>query len=137
MAQNLPSKISKLLKAGVLKQPPAHYQALLSHPPPSSISRTQTIRPDADLPEQWLSEQQGRSVNEAKARRKNKLKPLPIEWKTEDYIRQQFLREHPWEKVRAKTVTEGSAVGQGWKGEKQGVAWTLMKERSRNPNVDE
>ena len=137
MAQYLPQKTSKLLKAGALKTPPAYYQALLSHPPPASITRAPASRSETDLPERWSSGHQARTQHEAKVRRKHKLKPLPIEWRQEDYIRQQFLKEHPWEKVRAGSITELGAIGQGWKGEKQGKEWTKLKERSRNPSIDE
>jgi small subunit ribosomal protein S23 len=121
-ASRVPKRASLELQHGLRKVKPRYYDALLSSPPPPSLVRLPQVRPASDLPTKTSTK---------------RLQPAPIVWETEDRVRLQFYKDHPWERARAKIVTELDMVGAGWKGKARGLDWTELKQRSRNPTPDE
>ena len=132
MAVNVARRTSQQLKTKLLKQAPPYYEALLSHPPQGTVTRSQTPRPDSDLPVELRS-----SSPRPRKKVKQDLRPKPIVWAEEDLIRSTFLKDHPWERARPISVTEGKTLAEGWIGADAGQAWKELAQRSRNPSVDE
>ena len=92
MVRRVPSQVHKqalrLLQAGYLKREPAWFQAVLEHPP---LPLPFEIRPST-FPEK-------KKVGIAK-------KPLEIAY-SEDELRWQFFRDHPFEVFRPTSLVEG------------------------------
>lgn len=111
----VPQTVSRLLGAGFLKQPPAWYDAVTSHPPQPVPTRHQVARPDEDLPlslrstaHRPVASTSSRDPRNSKKKARAlgpSLAPKPIVY-DEDRIRQQFFRDHPWEAYRPQTLVE-------------------------------
>jgi small subunit ribosomal protein S23 len=85
-------------------------QALSSAPPPTATAKTTTKK------------------------RSTGLRPLPVTY-TEDNIRRQFFRDHPFEAFRARSLTEVGTIEN--EHPIRGLNWTRLNQRGRNPSPEE
>ncbi|SJX61219.1 related to RSM25-mitochondrial ribosomal protein, small subunit [Sporisorium reilianum f. sp. reilianum] len=151
----VPQTVSRLLESGFLKQPPAWFDAVTSHPPVTVPARHPLQRPDEDLPIRLRASRQtapakvgssskaaasgphGRDTTNSKKKSRTltpKLTPKPIVY-DEDKIRQQFFRDHPWEAYRPQTLVEMSEQV-GTETRVHGDAKRL-RSYGRNPSVED
>lgn len=126
IATQVVQTVSRQLEAGLIKQPPVWYEAVINHPPMTVPPRQLVARPDADLPRSlksggkqvssWLGDRPStlaRNRDPMNSKKKAKslapdLRPKPIVY-DQDKIRQQFFRDHPWEAYRPTTLVEMGA----------------------------
>jgi small subunit ribosomal protein S23 len=85
-------------------------QALSSAPPPTATAKTTTKK------------------------RSTGLRPLPVTY-TEDNIRRQFFRDHPFEAFRARSLTEVGTIEN--EHPIRGLNWTRLNQRGRNPSPED
>lgn len=156
-AKTIPSTLTRLLKSKqLLKTPPSSYYAMLNHPPPPSLIRSNPVRDSADLPpsttasrsagqpgahKQSLDAHHQPPTKYAATRRKppktsnsTRSTPLPIVY-TQDQIRTQFYRDHPFEAYRDKQLTEQNLIQD--EPEPTGLSWTELAQRSIKPTAEE
>ena len=129
-ATNVISQTGRLLRSGVLKQPPAWWSVVQAHPPaPPSFARTH----------RKLDSQEPTSrTYEPSERRRKKLRPLKpklpnIAFPVEDKIRLRFYSDHPWEAARAQSVVEADVLEDS----PMGKDWITLGERKTNPSAEE
>ncbi|KAF8330429.1 uncharacterized protein EI90DRAFT_3280971 [Cantharellus anzutake] len=137
---------SRLLKAGVLQQPPVWYNAVVSYPPIPLPPRDAPCRPVFWLPEED-NKTQGHKIPfdlpvkaftpkaQEKARQAIKTPPpriQSIEY-TEDRIRSQFFRDHPFEALRPRTLIEQGSLRTEHL--VQGLEWTRLSQHGRAPHL--
>lgn len=108
IAPALPNTISRLLQGSYLKTAPRIHQVLLDHPPPTLPPRSALPRPASaqDL------RPTPRPTRKAAARNLPahlKLAPRPISYLA-DNVRRRFFEDHPWERARVVTLTEGKEL---------------------------
>lgn len=154
-----------LKSGSLLKSPPPSYYALLNHPPAPSLQRSTPSRELDDLPrtttqpttlyrqlkqareqgikltpEQQSVLDQGPQQYSTTRRKPPKhanstnSTPLPIVY-TQDQIRTQFYRDHPFEAYRAKDLNEQQLVQD--EPEPRAQQWTELSQRSINPTAEE
>jgi len=125
VASQVHQQVSRLMRAGYIKEEPAWFQAVLNHPPLPLPPRAPATRSSYDqLPEKTSTGKM----------RPSPRKPLPIYY-IEDDIRRQFFRDHPFEAFRPTTLVEKGSI----KDEHpiRGKEWTRLRQRGRNPTVEE
>ncbi|KAH8835786.1 mitochondrial ribosomal protein S25 [Flagelloscypha sp. PMI_526] len=136
MARRLPSqvhnRVSRLLQGGhpALEAHPIWYQSVLKYPPLPLPSKAPVSRSQFDALPAIPSVAEGGS----RPLRAKKVEPEPIYY-LEDDIRRQFYRDHPYEAFRPKTLVETEKIEDPHP--VQGKAWVRLRQRSRNPTVED
>jgi small subunit ribosomal protein S23 len=128
IASQVHKQVSRLTRAGFIKNPPAWYEAVLEHPPLPLPPREPPSRTPYD------SNQTLASTATTKKKTQGSSRPLPITY-VEDDIRRQFFRDHPFEAFRPRTLTEAGAIEH--EHPISGLKWTRLNQRSRNPSPEE
>ena len=125
IASQVHKQASRLTRAGFLKTPPVWYEAVLEHPPLPLPPREPPARTSYDRapPKQTLATKKTPGP-----------RPLPVNY-TEDDIRRQFFRDHPFEAFRARSITEAGAIED--EHPIDGLQWTRLNQRGRNPSPEE
>ena len=133
MVRRIPSQVHKqaarLLKAKYIQKEPAWYSAVLTYPPIPLPSRAPPSRSAYDLPHTSTN-----SRKSIKNRKYGAPQPLPVTY-IEDDVRRQFFRDHPFEGFRPRTLVEGGGVED--EHPINGLAWTRLRQRTRNPSSEE
>ena len=126
VATQVHRQVGRLLRSGYIRSEPASYQAVLDHPPIPLPPRAAPSRTEYDSP--------GNRSNTSKAHKPEKVKALPIVY-LEDEVRRQFFRDHPFEAFRERTLVESGTVQD--EHPINGVNWTRLGQRSKNPSSEE
>lgn len=129
IASQVHKQVSRLTRAGFLKNPPAWYQAVLEHPPFPLPAREPPSRTSYDS-----TPSKQAVVAAATAKKTPGPRPLPVSY-IEDDIRRQFFRDHPFESFRPRNLTEAGIIEE--EHPVRGVHWTRLRQRSRNPSPEE
>ena len=125
IASQVHKQASRLTRAGFLKTPPVWYEAVLEHPPLPLPPREPPVRTSYDSapPKQTFA-----------AKKTPGPRPIPVNY-IEDDIRRQFFRDHPFEAFRARNITEAGAIEE--EHPINGLQWTRLNQRGRNPSPEE
>jgi small subunit ribosomal protein S23 len=125
-ARRIPSQVhqqtARLLRSNYLKFEPAWYQAVLDHPP-------LPLPPRAPAPRTAYDKDRTKNPDG-----RHEVKPVGIYY-TEDRLRRQFFKDHPFEAYRPRTLVEGGRVEE--EHPIRGTAWTRLRQRGRNPRPEE
>ncbi|KAF8633006.1 hypothetical protein AX15_001603 [Amanita polypyramis BW_CC] len=125
IASQVHQQVSRLMKAGYIKEEPAWFQAVLNHPPLPLPPKAPAHRTSYDqLPPKRMAEKMQPPLT----------KPLPIYY-VEDDIRRQFFRDHPFEAFRPATLVEREGVRDDHP--IRGNEWTRLRQRGRNPTAED
>jgi len=122
IANQVHHQVARLLRGRIVQREPKWYQPVLNFPPlplppkapPARTSFDQKIKPVSKL-------------------RRPKNRPLPIHY-IEDDIRRQFYADHPFEAFRPTTLVEKGDIQLH---EVEGVGWTRLRQRGRNPTPED
>jgi len=125
IASQVHKQASRLTRAGFLKTPPVWYEAVLEHPPLPLPPREPPARTSYDSapPKQTFATKKTPGP-----------RPLAVNY-IEDDIRRQFFRDHPFEAFRARSITEAGAIED--EHPINGLQWTRLNQRGRNPSPEE
>lgn len=142
IASQVHKQASRLTRAGLLKTPPIWYEAVLEHPPLPLPPREQLSRTSYDSSSITQNQDQAPSSappptptpTAARKKKSTGLRPLPVTY-TEDEIRRQFFRDHPFEAFRARSLTETGVIEN--EHPIRGLTWTRLNQRGRNPSPEE
>ena len=119
---------ARFLRANLLKEEPAWYQAVLENPPLPLPPRAPAQRSMYDLPRS-AAKLSDPTISSSISRR-----PLPISY-IEDTLRRQFFKDHPFEAFRPVSLIEGAKIED--EHPIKGQQWTRLRQRGRNPSVEE
>ncbi|KAJ7596809.1 mitochondrial ribosomal protein S25-domain-containing protein [Mycena floridula] len=126
MVRRIPSqvhqRVSRLMR-GQLLEPPKWYQAVLDHPPLPLPPKAPPARSAFDT-----------KISSSSKLRLADPKPLDISY-SEDSLRRQFFRDHPFEAFRPKTLTERGTISDP--NPVSGETWTRLRQRGRNPSSED
>lgn len=142
LAPQIPSAVSRLYAANLVKTPPTWYLPVINNPPSTlpprqSVRRTPHHNPFmSDLPPSHLDKtHEGLTrTHKMKHMRASKPRPSAIMY-AEDRIRRQFFKDFPFEALRPTTLAEGQEVR-----EDHGVSgkeWTSLGQRGNYPTPEE
>jgi len=120
---------SRFLRANLLKEEPAWYQAVLENPPLPLPPRAPAPRTRFDLPHAVASSSSDPTIASSISRR-----PLPISY-VEDRLRTQFFQDHPFEAFRPVSLIEGARVQD--EHPVRGKQWTRLRQHGRNPSPED
>ena len=126
IASQVHKQASRLTRAGLLKNPPAWYQAVLENPPLPLPPREPPSRTSYDSA---APNQHAFAVKKTPGPR-----PLTVSY-IEDDIRRQFFRDHPFESFRPRSITEIGAIED--EHPINGLQWTRLSQRGRKPSTEE
>ena len=126
IASQVHKQASRLTRAGLLKTPPAWYQAVLENPPLPLPPREPPSRTSYDSA---APNQHAFAVKKTPGPR-----PLTVSY-IEDDIRRQFFRDHPFESFRPRSITETGAIED--EHPINGLQWTRLSQRGRKPSTEE
>ena len=122
IASQVHQQVSRLMRAGYIKDEPAWYKAVLNHPPLPLPAKGPAARSSYDKPPE-------NGKMRAFSRR-----PSPIYY-LEDDIRRQFFRDHPFEAFRPTTLVERGGIRD--EHPIRGKEWTRLRQRGRHPTAEE
>lgn len=125
VASQVHQQVSRLMRAGYIKEEPAWFKAVLNHPPLPLPPRAPATRSSYDQPPENTSTGKMRPLPR---------RPLPIYY-IEDDIRRQFFRDHPFEAFRPTTLVEKDSIAD--EHPIRGKEWTRLRQRGRNPVAEE
>ncbi|KAF7302733.1 SNF2 superfamily protein [Mycena chlorophos] len=123
IASQVHHQVSRLMRGGLIKQEPIWYQPVLNFPPLPLPPRAPPARSAYDK----------RPLAPGGKPRRQKVQPQPIYY-LEDDIRRQFFSDHPFEAFRPTTLVEKGDVELR---EPDGMEWTRLRQRGRNPTVED
>jgi small subunit ribosomal protein S23 len=121
LALQVHKTVSRLKEAKLIPEP-TWFQAVLQHPPLPIPPRGPPPRTKYDTPATEI--------------RKSALRPrsLPIVY-LEDKVRRRFFADHPFEALRARSLTEVEGISPPHP--IQGKAWTRLAQHGSNPMPEE
>jgi small subunit ribosomal protein S23 len=134
IASQVHKQVSRLTRAGFLKTPPVWYEAVLEHPPLPLPPREPPSRTSYDSPSSNSDQAAFASTATKKKTQQGPSRLLPVTY-VEDEIRRQFFRDHPFEAFRPRTLTEAGTIED--EHPIDGLKWTRLNQRSRNPSPEE
>lgn len=125
IASQVHQQISRLMRAGYIKEEPPWFQAVLNHPPlPLPAKAPPPRSPYDQLPQKTTTGKMRPPTSN----------PLPIYY-IEDDLRRQFFRDHPFEAFRPTTLVEGAGIRD--EHPIRGKEWTRLRQRGRNPTPED
>ena len=131
IATQVHKQASRLLLQQYIKKEPAWFQAVLDHPPLPLPPRAPAVREDHDLPPHETLEARTKPSRHMRPPSRH---PLPIRY-VEDDVRRQFFKDHPFEAFRPRTLVEEGEIEQ--EHSVNGIQWTRLRQRGRNPSSEE
>ena len=126
IASQVHKQASRLTRAGFIKTPPVWYQAVLEHPP--------LPLPPREPPSRTSYDSAPPNQHAFATKKTPGPRPLAVNY-IEDDIRRQFFRDHPFESFRPRSLTEAGAIED--EHPINGLKWTQLKQRGRNPSPEE
>jgi small subunit ribosomal protein S23 len=123
VASQVHQQVSRLMRGGYIKKEPVWFQAVLDNPPLSLPPKSPPSRTEYDV-----------RPSTSSTLRPHTVRPLPIYY-IEDDIRRQFFKDHPFETFRPTTLVESDRILAPLS--VNGVEWTRLRQRGRNPTPEE
>ncbi|KAJ7070761.1 mitochondrial ribosomal protein S25-domain-containing protein [Mycena amicta] len=123
IASQVHHQVARLMRGELIQKEPLWYQAVLNFPP--------LPLPPKAPPQRSAYDQKPLAPGAKPRRQKNR--PLPIYY-IEDDIRRQFYADHPFEAFRPTTLVEKGDIELR---EETDSVWTRLRQRGRNPTVED
>ncbi|KAF7307182.1 37S ribosomal protein S25, mitochondrial [Mycena indigotica] len=125
IANQVHHQVSRLMRGGILQNEPIWYQPVLNFPP--------LPLPPRAPPQRSSYDQKPATTTQGAKPRRPRNRPVPIYY-LEDDIRRQFFTDHPFEAYRPVTLVEKGDVELR---EENGASWKRLRQRGRNPSVED